>query len=146
MHAGWLVATGFIAKDLMPRLDSCYKTGIKIIITGHSQGRRYCLPAHSLPAKQTEAGWILPKDIRFKLIAPLRTKPGNLYFAYEYEAATQGGWAFNVVNAADWVPEVPFSIQTIHDFNTGEPFDSIKYMIKNNRLLKELLTKHCITA
>ena len=32
VHAGWLVATGFIAKDLMPRLDSCYKTGIKIII------------------------------------------------------------------------------------------------------------------
>ena len=141
VHAGWLVATGFIAKDLMPRLDSCYKTGIKdFIITGHSQGGgiAYLLTAYLLNKQKLDG---LPKDIRFKTYCSAAPKPGNLYFAYEYEAATQGGWAFNVVNAADWVPEVPFSIQTIHDFNTVNPFDSIKYMIKKQPLIKRIAYK-----
>jgi hypothetical protein len=40
-----------------------------------------------------------PKDIRFKPIAV--PDPNLEIYAYEYEAMTQGGWAYNVVNSAD---------------------------------------------
>ena len=32
------------------------------------------------------------------------------------------GWSYTVVNASDWVPEVPVSIQQLNDFNVTNPF------------------------
>ncbi len=84
----------------------------------------------------------LPEDIRFKTYCTAAPKPGNLYFAYTYEALTQEGWAYNVVNTADWVPEVPFSVQTIYDFNTVNPFSGAKKLIKKQKGGKKLLLKH----
>jgi hypothetical protein len=52
---------------------------------------------------------------------------------------TQEGWAYNVVNTADWVPEVPFSVQTINDFNTVNPFTGAKRIIKKQKGPKQLL-------
>ncbi|MDQ4140485.1 MAG: hypothetical protein M3142_08155 [Bacteroidota bacterium] len=75
----------------------------------------------------------LPKDIRFKTYCSAGPKPGNLYYSYEYENRTQGSWAFNVVNSADWVPEVPVSIQTINDFNPTNPFTNAKAGIKKQK-------------
>src|SRR5690606_40658384 len=69
-------------------------------------------------------------------------KPGNRYFAYDYEAKTQNGWAFNVVNSADWVPEVPVSIQTVDDFNDVNPFQNIGKVIKKQKLVARVAMKH----
>lgn len=55
---------------------------------------------------------------------------------------TQGGWGFNVVNAAEWVPEVPFSIQTIDDFNTPNPFTGAKTIINKQSLINRIALKY----
>ncbi len=142
VHVGWLVSTAFLSKGILPKLDSCYKSGIKdFIVAGHSQGGAiaYLLTAHlySLQRQKT-----LPADIRFKTYNSAAPKPGNLYFAYEYEAMTQGGWAYNTVNSADWVPEVPLSVQTVNDFNTTNPFVNAKAMIGKQKLLQRLALRH----
>ncbi len=142
VHVGWLVATGFLANDILPKIDSCYRQGIKnVIVTGHSQGGAiaFLLTAH-LYSLQRQGK--LPTDIRLKTYCSAGPKPGNLYFAYDYEAMTQGGWAYNVVNSADWVPEVPFSIQTINDMNTTNPFGGADEAIRKQPFFKRLVLRH----
>jgi hypothetical protein len=75
----------------------------------------------------------LPQDIRFKTYCSAGPKPGNLFFAYEYEKMTADGWAYNVVNTADWVPDVPFSVQTVNDFTAVNPFRNAKAAIKKQK-------------
>ncbi len=154
VHVGWLISMGFLATDIIPRIDSCYRAGIKdYIILGHSQGGAisYLLTSHLY---QLQESGQLPADIRFKTYCSAGPKPGNLYYAYEYENRTQGGWAFNVVNSADWVPEVPISIQTLNDFNPTNPFVNAKAGIKKQKFPKRAalnyvykqLTKHTLKA
>lgn len=142
VHVGWLVSTAFLVKDMLPKIDSCYRAGIKdMLIMGHSQGGAiaYLLTAH-LKSLQKQSR--LPADIQFKTYCSAGPKPGNLYFAYEYEAATQIGWGYNVVNSADWVPEVPFSIQTINDVNTTNPFKGAPALIKKQKLPQRIVLKY----
>jgi heat shock protein HslJ len=142
VHVGWLIATAVMSKDIISKIDSCYKKGIKdVIIMGHSQGGAiaYLLTAYVYNLQKQKA---LPADLRFKTYCSAAPKPGNLYFAYEYEALTQNGWAYNVVNSADWVPEVPISIQTIDDFNVTNPFVGAKGMIKKQKFPKNLALKY----
>ncbi len=134
VHVGWLMATGFLAEDVISKIDSCYRRGIwDFIITGHSQGGgiSFLMTAYLLNLQKDGK---LPEDIRFKTYCSAAPKPGNLYFAYDYENMTSGGWAFNVVNTADWVPETPLSIQTIEDFNTVNPFVNAKRTLKKQSL------------
>lgn len=134
VHVGWLLSMAFLQEDILPKIDSCYAAGIRdFIITGHSQGGgiSYLLTAY-LYDLQSEGRF--PKDIRFKTYCSAAPKPGNLYFAYHYENITQGGWAFNVVNTSDWVPEMPISIQTLDDFNTTNPFKNIETVIEKQNL------------
>ena len=142
VHVGWLVSTAFITRDMMPKIDSTYKSGTKnMIIVGHSQGGgiAYLVTAYLYNLQKTGK---LPADIRFKTYCSAGPKPGNLYFAYEYEAMTQNGWAYNVVNAADWVPEVPISIQTLTDFNSSNPFIHAKGIIKKQKFPTSLALKY----
>jgi pimeloyl-ACP methyl ester carboxylesterase len=139
VHVGWLLGMAFLATDILPRIDSCYKKGIKdILIIGHSQGGAiaFLFTAHLYHLQKQNR---LPADIRFKTYCSAGPKPGNLYFAYEYEAQTQAGWAFNVVNSADWVPETPVSIQTTDDFNTTNPFLNAKSAIKKQKFPQNLI-------
>jgi len=142
VHVGWLLSLAFLSKDMLPKIDSIYKTGIKdILIMGHSQGGAiaYLLTAY-LYNLQKQAQ--LPADIRFKTYCSAGPKPGNLFFAHEYEAMTQNGWAYNVVNSADWVPETPISIQTLNDFNTTNPFVGAKAMLKKQGGIKGLALRY----
>ncbi|WP_460945292.1 lipase family protein [Spirosoma daeguense] len=142
VHVGWLISTAFLVKDILPKIDSSYKAGTKdMIIMGHSQGGAiaYLLTAY-LKNLQTKAQ--LPTDIRFKTYCSAGPKPGNLYFAYDYEASTQEGWAYNVVNSADWVPEVPLTVQTVNDFNPTNPFAGAPALIKKQKLLNRIVLKH----
>jgi hypothetical protein len=139
VHSGWMISTGFIVRDLMPRLDSLYQSGFRdVIITGHSQGGgiSYLLSAYLYNLQKLDQ---LPKDIRFKTYSTAAPKPGNLYFAYDYEAAAQGGWAFNMVSICDWVPEMPFSVQTTDDFNTVSPFRNIPEIIGQQNLKNRIV-------
>lgn len=141
VHVGWLLGLAFLSRDMLPKIDSLYKSGIKdFFIVGHSQGGAlaYLLTAQLHYLQQQN---ILPADIRIKTYCSAAPKPGNLYFAYDYEAYTQMGWAYNVVNSADWVPETPFSIQTLNDFNTTNPFVNARSVIKKMGFPKNLVVK-----
>lgn len=136
VHIGWLLSTAFLSKDIIPKLDSCYHAGIKnILISGHSQGGAisYLLTAYFNNLQQQGK---IPGDIRFKTYCSAAPKPGNVYFAYYFEAITQNGWSFNVVNSADWVPEVPFTVQTLCDLNTTNPFIDASELIKKQSFPK----------
>lgn len=141
IHVGWLIGLSFLSKDMLPKIDSLYKTGVKeFFITGHSQGGAiaYLLTAYLYHLQKQN---LLPADIRLKTYCSAAPKPGNLYFAYDYETLTQNGWAYNVVNSADWVPETPFSIQTLNDFNATNPFVNAKSVIKKQGFPKNLVLK-----
>ena len=133
VHVGWLLAMAYLSRDIMPHIDSCYKQGIKdFIITGHSQGGAITYLLTSYLESRKKDGR-LPGDIRFKTYSSAAPKPGNLYYAYEYENMTRNGWGYNVVNTADWVPETPVSVQTIGDFNNVNPFTNAKKTIRKQK-------------
>lgn len=141
VHVGYLLSTAFLSRDMLPKIDSCYKAGIRdFIITGHSQGGgiSYLLTAyfHSL---QKEGP--LPKDIVFKTYCSAPPKPGNLEFAYAYEKMTQGGWAFHISNKEDWVPQVPFSVQTVGDFPAVSPVPLVEGIIAKQSFIKRFFGK-----
>ncbi len=142
VHAGWLLSLAFLGRDMLPKIDSMYKTGTRdMLIMGHSQGGAIAFLLTAYLYNLQKSGQ-LPADIRFKTYCSAGPKPGNLYFAYEYEALTQNGWAYNVVNSADWVPETPISIQTLNDFNTTNPFKGARAMMKKQGFLKGLVLTH----
>ncbi|HOZ77651.1 MAG TPA: lipase family protein [Ferruginibacter sp.] len=141
VHVGWLLGLAFLSRDMLPKIDSLYKTGVKdFYVIGHSQGGAlaYLLTAHLYHLQKQN---LLPQDVKWKTYCSAAPKPGNLYFAYDYEALTQNGWAYNVVNSADWVPETPFSIQTLSDFNTTNPFVNAKSVIKKMGFPKNVVMK-----
>ncbi|MCF1752901.1 lipase family protein [Mariniradius sediminis] len=142
VHTGWLLATAFIARDLGPKMDSLYQAGTKdLLIMGHSQGGgiAYLLTAYLLTNR---ANGKIPSDWIIKTYCSAAPKPGNLFFAMDYENLTQDGWAYNVINASDWVPQTPFSIQTIADFNKVNPFSDVDQILKKQKFSQRLLFKH----
>ncbi len=142
VHTGWMTGMASLSFDVMPRIDSLYQTGTdQFIITGHSQGGAisFLLNAHLQYLQKQEK---LPPDIRFKTYSSAAPKPGNLYFAYDYEALNRQGWAFNVVNTADWVPETPLTVQTINDFNEVNPFRNARQGIKSQKFPARLYLMH----
>lgn len=129
VHVGWSIGTSFLLQDILPKMDSLYQAGTgEFVIIGHSQGGALAYLITSALHRLMDNEKI-PSDIRLKTYASAAPKPGNLYFAYDFERMTANGWAFNVVNSADWVPEVPISIQTIDDFNVTNPFVGAKDLI-----------------
>ena len=131
IHVGWFVAMAYF----------CYKEGIKdFLVTGHSQGGGITFLLTSYLHSLQKTGKI-PADIRFKTYCSAGPKPGNLAFAYSYEHENRD-WAFNVVNPADWVPDVPFTVQTIDDFTEVNPFKGAKAIIKKQKFPKNLALKH----
>jgi hypothetical protein len=142
VHVGWFVAMAYLSKTVVSKIDSCYKAGIKdFILTGHSQGGGITFLLNSYLENLKKQGRF-PADIRFKTYCSAGPKPGNLFYAYDYEHMTAGGWAYNVVNTADWVPDVPFSVQTIHDFTAVNPFRGAKKAIKKMGFPQNIALKH----
>ncbi|MDV6224353.1 lipase family protein [Flavitalea sp. BT771] len=135
VHVGWLVSLGFLAPSMVQQIRKAYEKGIHdFIISGHSQGGAIAFLTssylHYLVEKEQ-----LPSDIVFKTYCSAGPKPGNLYYAYDFDFITRNGWGFNVVNAADWVPESPFSIQTVADFNKTNPFMHVDLALKKQPFL-----------
>lgn len=134
VHVGWLLSTAYLSRDILPKLDSLQQRGVKdVIVMGHSQGGAIAYLLTAYLYRLQKVGRLNP-DIRIKTYCSAAPKPGNLFFAYDYEAMTQGGWAFNVVNTADWVPETPVSVQTLNDFNTTNIFAIAPGLIKKQKI------------
>ncbi|WP_210518007.1 lipase family protein [Hymenobacter terricola] len=142
VHAGWLLSLAFMADGIVHKVDSCYRRGTRdVFIMGHSQGGAIAFLLTSYLRDLQQHGQ-LPADIRFKTYCSAGPKPGNRFYAYAFETATQGGWATNVVNPADWVPEVPLSVQTLDDFSPVNPFVGARAMIKKQKFPKNLALRH----
>jgi hypothetical protein len=138
VHTGWLLSLAYMSGDIRGHIDSLYARGQReFLIIGHSQGGGIAYLLTSW-LRHLQIDGKLPTDIRFKTYCSAGPKPGNLYYAYDYERITQDGWGYNVVNAADWVPEVPFSIQTTQDFNAVNPFTDARKMIRKQPLGKRV--------
>lgn len=142
VHTGWTTGIGAMAPDIVDKLQYWYAQGVKqVIIEGHSQGGAlaYLLTSYLYYLK-ADGG--LPADLVMKTYCSAAPKPGNLYYAYDYEHITAGGWGLGVVNAADWVPETPFAVQTVRDMNNINPFVHGKEYLKKQKLPVRLYGRH----
>lgn len=138
VHAGWAVCALSLANDILFKIDSLYKKGIKnFYVTGHSQGGALStlITAYLMELQINEK---LPKDIYFKNYASASPKPGNEYFAHDYKLKTSEYGAFNVVNVDDWVPQTFITVQKLEDFNRINIFKSFEEDSGNASLLKRI--------
>ncbi|MDH7463391.1 lipase family protein [Chitinophagaceae bacterium 26-R-25] len=132
VHVGWMIGLSYLGPDIIAHIKEYYAKGFKdFIISGHSQGGVLSL----LMRSYVEYNGDLPKDIQFKTYASAAPKPGNLYYAYDLEYLSGLDWTFRVVNILDWVPETPFSIQTLDDFNQPNGLAAFKPAIKKQKLV-----------
>jgi hypothetical protein len=107
------------------------------LIFGHSQGGALsylCFAHFHYLQKQGK----LPKDIRFKMYSSAGPKAGNIHFAYDFESYTPLTWAFNVINPEDWIPLMPFTVQTTEDMTATQPFKFIKKGLKTQKLIPRI--------
>lgn len=133
VHVGWLIGMASICQTLLPKIDSCYKAGIHdFIIMGHSQGGAIAFLLRSY-IDYLQRSQQLPSDITIKTYCSGAPKPGNLYYAYDYNHLTRSGWGFTVLNTEDWVPETPLTLQTLYDLNTTNPFTDAQKLIKKQK-------------
>lgn len=138
VHAGWTLALASMAPDIVAHIKEYYGKGIRdFLISGHSQGGAICFLLRSYLEYLDDPG--LPKDITYKIYCSAAPKPGNLYYAYDYDFITRSGWGFRVVNTRDWVPETPFSLQTTNDFNTPNPFVNVKGALRKQNFFVRLV-------
>ncbi|MBO9635068.1 MAG: lipase family protein [Chitinophagaceae bacterium] len=142
VHVGWTIGLATMAPQMLAKLreyNSQYHTQ-QVIVTGHSQGGAIAFLTRSFLYYEQEAGR-LPRDLIVKSYNSAAPKPGNLYYGYDYDHITRNGWAFTVVNALDWVPETPFSLQTLRDFNNLNPFTDVHKQLKKQSFIVRLYLK-----
>ena len=142
VHVGWVTGLAHLAPTIIEQIKLAYQKGIhEFIIIGHSQGGALATLTRSYLFYLTEKGG-LPKDIVFKTYCSAAPKTGNLFYAYDFDFITRNGWAFTVVNAADWVPETLFSVQTLTDFNPLNPFTDVDGFLNKQHFIARWYIKH----
>lgn len=136
VHVGWTVSLAYLAPDIINKINGYFtKNNVtQYLIFGHSQGGALAFLLRSYLEYEKLKGHI-PAAIQFKTYCSAGPKPGNMYYAYDFDFITRNNWGYNVVNAADWVPESPFTIQTLKDFNPTNPFINAKAILKQQKLL-----------
>jgi Lipase (class 3) len=135
VHVGWVVGLAHLAPGITEQIRVAYQKGIhEFIIIGHSQGGALATLTRSYLFYLTEKGE-LPKDIVYKTYCSASPKVGNLFYAYDFDFLTRNGWGYTIVNAADWVPETLFSVQTLTDFNPLNPFLNVNEALKKQSFL-----------
>ncbi len=137
VHHGWAIGIAHLAPLVTSVINQYYKKGVKeFIIVGHSQGAALSFLMRSYLKYAPDS--IVPKDIIYKVYCCAAPKPGNLFYAYDFDFITRNGWAYRIVNTYDWVPQTPFSIQTISDLHPTNPFIKRKE-IMTRRVSKPLV-------
>lgn len=131
VHIGWALGTGFLVREYLPVLEALLKRGLrKMIVTGHSQGG-------ALSFLNTSYLYYYFRDkyagLQLKTYASAAPKPGNLFYAYDFDAITGPGYAYRVVNAQDWVPETPIAVQGLGDFNEVNPFSNVIDVVQKQK-------------
>lgn len=141
VHTGFLIGFGYLAKDMLPKIDSLYSSGYRnYLIAGHSQGGSLCYYVSAWLYYLAKHGGY--PQLQVKTYASASPKMGNMYFAYDYDNAMHAEWAFSIVNTADPVPEMPFTTQQV-DVDMNEPNPILNLMKRFDRLpfFKRLVLK-----
>lgn len=126
VHVGWALGLSYMAPLVVQQINHLYTKGVKqFLIFGHSQGGALAF----LMRSYLEYNQAIPKDVSFKTYGSAAPKPGDLKYVYDLDYITRGGWCLRVVNSEDWVPETPFSAQTLSDMNEANPFGNISSML-----------------
>ncbi|HUQ97004.1 MAG TPA: hypothetical protein VM010_05015 [Chitinophagaceae bacterium] len=142
VHAGWSIGLAHLAPTIEAQILKWHAKGVtNFYIMGHSQGGAIAFLLRSYLFYKIKAGG-LPADLRFKTYCSAAPKPGNLYYAYDYEYLNREGWSYTVVNALDWVPETPFSIQQVTDVNSLNPFVGIDAVLKKQNVFVRTYMRH----
>lgn len=129
VHHGWTIGVAYLMPLMTQKINEYYRQGVKeFIIVGHSQGAAMSYLTRSYLEYASEQ--IAPKNIRYKVYCSAAPKPGNLFYAYDFDFITRTGWAYRIVNAADWVPATPFTIETMDDLYPLNPFSKRKQILK----------------
>lgn len=139
VHGGFLIGFAFLAKDMLPKIDSLFEAGYRnYIVTGHSQGGALCYLVSS---------WLLNMPGRYqslnvKTYASAAVKPGNTYFAYDYDNVTRSEWSYSIVNSSDPVPEFPYTTQqVIEDMNEPNPYLDLYSRLNKLPFIKRIFIK-----
>lgn len=134
VHAGWTLGLAHLGPDITRVLSNMYKEKYttEFIIIGHSQGGALAFLVTSYLYYLKESGK-LPGDFHFKTYCSAAPKPGNMYYAYDFDFITRNGMSFTIINTADWVPETPFTVQTVSDLNNGNPFSNISTLLGSQK-------------
>ena len=131
VHTGWVLGLADLAEELISEIETNYTKGIKeYYIIGHSQGGALAFYVRSYLEYYYKENF--PKDLKYKTICSAPPKPGNMYYAYDFDFITRDGYGFRVANTLDWVPETPLTSQTATDINTINPFK-----LRNEALKKQ---------
>lgn len=138
VQAGWTTSLAYIGPDIAEKIKFAYAEGYhEFIICGHSQGGALAFLVRSyleyLPG--------MPKDILYKTYCSAAPKPGNMYYSYDFDYINRTGWGLRVINAADWVPESPFTIQRLSDMNPANPFMGIDGALDGQPWIIRLVVK-----
>ncbi len=140
VHAGWTIGLAYLSGSIIDKINESYKNGFKeFIIMGHSQGAgiAYLLRSYLF---YLEEG-IIPADIHFKTYCSAAPKPGNLFYAYDYDFITRGGWAVRVVSSLDWVPQMPVTVQTVNDMVLVNPFSDIHKLTDKMEFVERIIVR-----
>jgi len=133
VHTGWLIGLASMAASVEARIRDLHAKGTRqLVISGHSQGGALAYLLRSWLHYRMATG-ALPADLVFKTYCSAAPKPGNMAYAYDFDFITRGGWAFNVVNAADWVPETPVSLQQLSDLNPLNPLVRLEDALRGQK-------------
>lgn len=134
VHVGWTIGLAHLGPDIKRVITQMYqeKKTTQFIVMGHSQGAALAFLVTSYLHYLREAKE-LPADLNFKSYCSAAPKPGNMYYAYDFDFISRGGKAFTIVNTADWVPESGFTVQTLDDFNIGNPFSNIAALLGSQK-------------
>ena len=142
VHAGWSIALAHLAPTIETQIRTLHARGINsFLIMGHSQGAALAFLLRSWLYYKMQNN-TLPADLIFKTYCSAAPKPGNLYYAYDYEYMNRDGWSYTIVNALDWVPETPFSIQQLTDVNALNPFTGIDAALQKQNFFVRTYMKH----
>jgi pimeloyl-ACP methyl ester carboxylesterase len=136
VHAGWLIGLGYLSPYINTVMDSLLAAGSRsFIIMGHSQGGALAFLTTSYLHYKYSTQY---PDLQLTAYCSAAPKPGNLYYAYDFDFITRNSHSFRIVNTADWVPENPLTVQTVADMKYPNPLADAKTTIRKQKFLVRL--------
>ncbi|HMS33745.1 MAG TPA: lipase family protein [Ignavibacteria bacterium] len=143
VHTGWLLGLAFLSESITEKINEYHSKGIKdFLIMGHSQGGAiaYLLTSY---LHYLDKGRI-PDDVKFKTYCSAPPKPGNLFYSYDFDFISRGGWALRVSNTEDWVPQCPLSVQTVKDFSKVNPYSEKDSLVVKMNFIEKIIFDYIV--